>query len=662
MDRLVSRAFWHRRKLAGKLKQLREILIENLVRSEFPVDSCREYLPAGCRSKLVTQETIHSLLKLSPGLAEYVSRDATTLFLVLVAASRALEKNEDKFVKILQSCKDSKMTDQLLPIMIKELGCVGNAGAVSCTHHSALDVFHGTTWSTSLVDDFYTYQPKFYPPPVFGSERFRYKVPIVSVLPFEVENGGNMKPKRGHFSDVYSVILHQSHHDPSLGNIVPTAVENGLRVAIKQLKLVLPDQEYNIEQAWENEISALEELNKFAHPHLIKSMAAIEYGSHRLMMLEWADGGSLREIWNKEDGGAKRLDATRIQCVLDELHGLAGALSMLHETKTKTIPPKRLSNALPVARQHQGVPSLELPVDNSGETDNHGGMEHWRHGDLKPDNILSVKDPKGERWLGTLKIADFGLIKRHEFETDRRFAQTQQTYTTLQYEGPETLVNSHLPRSRKFDIWSMGCVILEFAIFLLYGKHGLGLFGSEQHRASFNKSTETLYFTVHNGVAEVSSIAKHWINQILQHPECQDRDSAIRDLVELVQNDLLVVNVYDKTKKSRATAKQLEESLKGFKEKAAKTSGYLCGAPSQATAETPTVSPEIFSPKPTKKAVRVPGRMGKTLGEDLRLIAENLVLSPPINALLKATADGFQEVRTCVEQHPDFEERLEADG
>ncbi len=44
------------------------------------------------------------------------------------------------------------------------------------------------------------------------------------------------------------------------------------------------------------------------------------------------------------------------------------------------------------------------------------------------------------------------------------------------YEPPEAEVGQNEPRSRRYDVWSMGCIYLEFAIWLLRGENGLQRF------------------------------------------------------------------------------------------------------------------------------------------------------------------------------------------
>lgn len=224
------------------------------------------------------------------------------------------------------------------------------------------------------------------------------------------------------------------------------------------------------------------------------------------------------------------------------------------------------------------VPQIRFQLDNSDDgyytSDDASNVdENWRHGDLKPDNILRFKG-KGSSSLGTLKIGDLGLAKQHMLATSRRDVATQQKFSTLQYEAPEAITNMNLPvgRSRRYDIWSMGCIVLEFAIWLLYGWKGLVTF--YEQRNDLDTSTETLYFTAdkNNRTAIVSDYAVSWIEHILLNdPECNSPSgSAIRDLIKLVRDRLLVVALpqegmnEEDLKQCRADAGELETALKSI--------------------------------------------------------------------------------------------------
>jgi len=343
-------------------------------------------------------------------------------------------------------------------------------------------------------------------------------------------------------------------------------------------------------------------------------------------MFEWANGGNLRDVWEKNRTEHRNLNGDRIMEFLEQLRGLAGALCALHNTnpKIKTGFPRSTkprtstridsvignrSDAFPLTsvvttENNVGViPTFNVGATDDGnddddhdidaESESSSATEHWRHGDLKPDNILKF----GSTWLGTLKIADLGLAKRHEKDTMLRIAPTDTRYTTLHYEAPEAITSSE-PRSRRYDIWSMGCIILESIIWLLYGYDVLNTFYQEDKRIK-DPSTETLYFTASRSqrTAEVSYIASSWMEHILKEdPECnKPTGTALGDLLKLVQSKLLVVPLDDSLGQCRTDASTLYQNLGSIWAKARDQSSYLFTGTSRA---------DLPSPKPIVRGKR----------------------------------------------------------
>jgi len=84
-----------------------------------------------------------------------------------------------------------------------------------------------------------------------------------------------------------------------------------------------------------------------------------------------------------------------------------------------------------------------------------------RHGDVKPDDIPRFKD---ETIIGLLKLGDMGLTKQHGVNTALRPDSTITKFGTPRYEAPEVDLHRDEPRSRLYDIWSLGCVFIELII------------------------------------------------------------------------------------------------------------------------------------------------------------------------------------------------------
>ena len=86
------------------------------------------------------------------------------------------------------------------------------------------------------------------------------------------------------------------------------------------------------------------------------------------------------------------------------------------------------------------------------------------HHDLKPHNILFLD--------GTLKICDFGRTHLMDWSTGSETAG-EHGLGTPTYHPPEFYNDdgsrSSVNHGRSFDIWSMGCIIIEIATLILYG-------------------------------------------------------------------------------------------------------------------------------------------------------------------------------------------------
>jgi serine/threonine protein kinase len=361
---------------------------------------------------------------------------------------------------------------------------------------------------------------------------------------------------------------------------------NEVDVAVKELKGLL-EAEYNTQSAWELEVKTLTQTNLFNHQHLVRCLAAFRRGEKHYIMFEWADRGSLRELWAENPTGSQGLNGSRVVEFLEQLHGLADGLCKLHNTREE-LGFNTSTDSLRLDREalggsNAGVgPGLLVSENRDAGTGGPSTTEHWRHGDLKPENILVFE---GSSWLGTLKIADLGLAKQHKDTTSLRVKPTEAMYATMHYEAPEVVSRANLPRSRRYDIWSMGCIIFESIIWLLYGSEVLVKFYGEKKHIN-NAWRETLYFTVSDqGNVKVSEIVSSWMDQMLKEdPEC-NKPSALGDLLRLVRDRLLVGVL--KGPRGRAYASRLHEELGNIIANANKESSYLFTGTSRAGVKSP---------------------------------------------------------------------------
>ncbi|GKT51647.1 homeodomain-interacting protein kinase 1 [Colletotrichum spaethianum] len=496
------------------------------------------FLPESQLCSLVNDRSFTSSLgdNPPPGLIKFVRDEAPRVFLTIWWTFEDSDSSE--LVSIMTKFQKCRFTDDVLPIDNNAKTCLKRGqDAKHCSHKQALDVFHDDSiWKTRKIDRFCENQWAFIAP-VFTKGDAKRRLPASSRLPFlEFRDAG-----RGAFSDVFKAELLADHQKEF--NLKPPPDRDVVPVAVKKFRND-PKANLNAENTWEEEATTVDKLGSIRHKHLIQRMAAFSRHDEYYIMFEWADGGNLEELWLSDHNDEHRkLTRDQIIDVVEQLYGLSGALCELHGTNTRT------STGLNVASQRaRNITSNGVRIDNSGATgipviaigdqdasESLPDTENWRHGDLKPQNILKVG---ASEWLGTLKIADLGLAKHHQFVTYLREGPTNTKFATQHYEAPEVIIASMVPRSRRYDIWSMGCIIFEFVIWLLYGKSALQDFYNEVDNIE-DPSIETLYFIVNrrDRSARVSDIASHWMRQILENdPECNKANKTVLgDLLRLVQ-------------------------------------------------------------------------------------------------------------------------------
>jgi len=219
------------------------------------------------------------------------------------------------------------------------------------------------------------------------------------------------------------------------------------------------------------------------------------------------------------------------------------------------------------------------------------------HGDLKSSNILWSKPPtdvnspcqptNGDAAVdifagstsGMLKIGDWGLAKYHRDSEFFVGGHRRSRYQPPELYLPEILGldtassarGSHL-KSYDRDTWSMGCIMLEMLIWLIYGWDELQAFRNDltidddgdngflwelgpptpchhQQPRPSERSTETI---THKRKIQIKPVVYSWISHLAEHRWCSAY-SGLGPLLELVDRNLLVqpgenvTRMYDRT-------------------------------------------------------------------------------------------------------------------
>ncbi|KAM5356863.1 hypothetical protein ACJ41O_003509 [Fusarium nematophilum] len=302
--------------------------------------------------------------------------------------------------------------------------------------------YHESPWDFDAIRDFCNHQWGFCAP-VLSAGKVNHDLHQNAILPFIKKYADSAD--KGAFGRVTKYEIHESHLDAQ--ELIPGAKY----VAVKEIELEKDQDQAAKFSGWEKEVEALWRMKELDQKHIVKFITAFCRGEQdHYLMLEWADGGNLRNLWKNFPRDV--LTGELVKATFGQLLGLAQALYKAH------------------AGNHTGG--------------------FYRHGDLKPENILWFKDQNRPRnKLGTLKIGDWGLAKQHQIVTELRTKETTTRYGTQRYEAPEeaTADNAslHVPdssgkqakkRSRLYDVWAMGCISLEFLVWLMYGRDGLSSF------------------------------------------------------------------------------------------------------------------------------------------------------------------------------------------
>ncbi|KAJ4365826.1 hypothetical protein N0V83_008447 [Neocucurbitaria cava] len=359
----------------------------------------------------------------------------------------------------------------------------------------------GSIWGPSLINDFHVAQWKFHAPVI--SAAVEHHDFGRRTLPFIHKNTALSK---GAYGIVYKYEIHRAHFkDPLSMAESPSYV-----FAVKELNKI----DGKVARHWGAEVRALARMNKLKQKHIVRFITAYRRGKpddlEHYVMFEWADGGNLSTLWERDR--QPELSVARVKWVIEQLRGLAQALSAAHYLR-----------------------------EDDGQY--HGGS--YRHGDLKPANILWFRE--GDEF-GTLKIGDWGEAKEHDAVTSLRHSTTAQ-FATRRYEPPEVVTGLQLTlsdeakdvRSRLYDIWSIGCITLEFIIWILYGEDGRKKF-DKNNRGHYGVS-DMFYEVNSEGIASVHGAVKYWIDQMANDPRCRPQKTALGDLLEVVRDGLLVVKV-----------------------------------------------------------------------------------------------------------------------
>lgn len=212
------------------------------------------------------------------------------------------------------------------------------------------------------------------------------------------------------------------------------------------------------------EVTALTKIRAKQKPHLVDVLTTFKYDNKYHLLFRWACGGNLSSLWKEAN---ENLSRNTVCWIAQQCWGLADGLDGIHNAKL---------SVEEVGQVQQ--PSTGPPSPTKGRSWfsalKTNKKDCGRHGDIKPPNILWFKqdenDYEKDYGLGVLKISDFGLTTFHTALTTQA-PPKDQNGCTWTYAPPEYDLKEDI--SRPFDIWSLGCVYLEFITWALLGPSGI---------------------------------------------------------------------------------------------------------------------------------------------------------------------------------------------
>ncbi|KAF8853242.1 kinase-like protein [Acephala macrosclerotiorum] len=308
----------------------------------------------------------------------------------------------------------------------------------------------------------------------------------------------------GGYGEVYQIIIHPWQHNfhEKLKSI--SAHEN--LFALKRL--------YDMDKkAFERETSMLKRFS--GHRNIVTLLATItckkgiskeEYH----LLFPWAEG-DLLSYWQRK--GKPKKDHETFIWISDQVCGIIEAVDFIHN------------------------PGPNM-VDKDGE------KLYGRHGDIKPENILWFRRDGAE----ILVISDLGLSAVHR-DVSRSNVPGLNIPATPNYRPPECdMAGAHGHVSRSFDVWTLGCMFLEFVVWILDGWEGRQRFRSERFSAYINGVDTDIYFNIQKVDGDANKYAfkiKDKVEEATQqfrylhkHRDCTQY---LHDLLDLIQSRMLII-------------------------------------------------------------------------------------------------------------------------
>ncbi|KAF2030939.1 kinase-like protein [Setomelanomma holmii] len=489
--------------------------------------SIKCFWPAPVLQRIMTRERVvdelQSYKDTEPGifhttalrtLADTILHHHRKVFAVLVLISKG---------RSIQAVIDAHVKDAQLPLETSGTDCHLYTTLQGSSQLARIDCFEQPGWDIVHRENFSEWQ---------------YAVdPCI----LKLEKDGRT-PKHEDFHD--KIVLPFTHeaerHKGGYGVITKVTVHDGCHDFHALLRSIKAENSFAKKQLinddakeFEGEAEALRRFNGFGNDHMVTLLMTWTLHRSYNLLFPWAKC-DLDYYW--ESNPLPIMEAETILWTSKQITGIASAIRSIHNPISK---------------------NLRVEDDD----------KYGRHGDLKAENILlfdSPDDPKG-----ILVVADLGLAKLNSI-VSRSAQSNHRIHCTPKYKPPESDIEG-AKITRSYDIWTFGCLLLEWMCWLFQGHSNKAIFnwhlGSPYPSGSI---AETFFEMKAQGNGRYHVVVKPKVLEKMAELHADEKCTQyFHELLYLVEEHMLITRaIY------RMDSETLHKKLDGMYERAQNDRSY----------------------------------------------------------------------------------------